>query len=193
MGAHTSLQNKLITRNSEGKQRCTTTAQQDFSLRRLRRRCRHRKWNENPLKSFSNFTSLSVCLSLSLHMPASLSQPSGTDFKVVWADRTRRRCCWTHKNVAPTCFVLFRSFFFSRLYYTFLFVIFLLFFCCLPDRNRWSNWLRWISCLGTREDSATRPRCHRLHSLADDSFPEHGDHNNHRPKKEKRRETHMLV
>lgn len=54
--------------------------------------------------------------------------------------------------------------------------------CCLPVRNWWSNWLHWISCLGTRADSATRPRCHQLHSPADDSSPEFWDHSNRRPR-----------
>lgn len=168
-------------------------SQQDFSLRRLRR-CRRRKWNENPLKSFSNFTSLSVCLSLSVHMP---EEPVwGRDLS--W-DRTRSRCCcccccWTHKNVvASTCFVLSRILFLlSQALLHLSFLSSSVCCCCLPVRNWWSNWLHWISCLGTRADSATRPRCHRLHSPADDSSPEFWDHSNRRPRRI-RTHTHVFI
>lgn len=103
----------VSTKQADNPQLQREATQQDFSLRRLLRRCRRRKWNENPLKSFSNFTSLSVYLSLSVHMP---EEPVwGRDLS--W-DRTRSRCCycccccWTHKNVvASTCFVLSRILF----------------------------------------------------------------------------------
>lgn len=140
------------------------------------------KWK--PIKIVFKFYE-PVCLSL--HMPEEPVWGWDLSWDRTYAAEPIRTSL--HRLVFLYCLVF--SFFFPRLLHL-SFLSFSVCCCCLPVRNWWSNWLHWISCLGTRADSATRPRCHRLHSPADDSSPEFWDHSNRRPRRI-RTHTHTCV